>query len=160
MDITHIEAAPDGWFIEFSTLEMPVNYFHLTLEKIEDLRVGMVRINKGDESNLNLLVFHFDDEAKVRELFPLAYGDIVGNRRSREGLGLKAVTRDGDEDLKAVLEGAPVRSWNAARQPAPIEDFIKERKTHAPIRDEPGSGEGAEGSPTAEPPDRSEPDHG
>lgn len=128
MEITALTRAPDGWFVEFSTDQLPVNYLHLTLEKIEDLKVGMVRINGGDESNLNLLAYHFDDEAKVRELFPLAYGDIIGNRQARQRLGLKAVTKDGDEDLKAVQEGAPVRPWNAAKQQSPVEDFIKERK--------------------------------
>lgn len=134
MEITALTAAPDGWFVEFSTDAFPTNYIHLTLEKIEALRVGMVRINGGDESNLNLLAYHFDDEAKVRELFPLAYGGIVGNRQARQNLGLKAVTKDGDEDLKAVQEGAPVRPWNAAKSQAPVEDFIKERK-RARIRD-------------------------
>lgn len=134
MEITTLTPAPDGWFIEFSTPEMPVNYIHLTLEKIEDLRQGMVRINQGDESNLNLLAYWMNDEDKVRELFPLAYGGIVGNRGARQRLGLKAVTRDGDEDLKAVQEGAEVRPWNAAKSQSPVEGFIKERKD-ARIRD-------------------------
>lgn len=134
MEITALTRAPDGWFVEFATMQLPVNYMYLTLEKIEDLRMGMVRINGGDESNLNLLAFYFDDEAKVRELFPLAYGGIIGNRQARQNLGLKAVTKDGDEDLKAVQEGAPVRPWNAAKQESPVEDFIKERK-RARIRD-------------------------
>lgn len=128
MEITALAPAPDGWFVEFSTLEMPVNYIHLTLEKVEELRRGMVRINGGDESNLNLLAYWMNDEDKVRELFPLAYGEIVGNRQARQRLGLKAVTLDGDEDLKAVQEGAEVRPWNAAKQKVPVEDFIKERK--------------------------------
>lgn len=144
MEITALTATPDGWFIEFSTLEMPVNYFHLTFEKIEDLRLGMIRINQGDESNLNLLAYWMNDEDKVRELFPLAYGGIVGNRGARQRLGLKAVTRDGDEDLKAVQGGAPVRPWNAAKQQSPVEDFIKERKL-AHIRDEERPGPGPEG---------------
>lgn len=143
MEILSISPAPDGWFIEFSDA-LPVNYIHLTLERIEELRVGMVRINGGDESNLNLLAYHFDDEARVRELFPLAYGGIVGNRGARQRLGLKAVTQDGDEDLKAVQEGAEVRPWNAAKTDLPVEEFIKERK-RAHIREQPRPGQGAEG---------------
>lgn len=152
MEITALTAAPDGWYIEFSDL-LPVNYIHLTLEKIEDLRVGMVRINGGDESNLNLLVYYFDDEAKVRELFPLAYGGIVGNRTERSRLGLKAITRDGDEDLRAVQQGAPVRPWNAAKEKSPITEFVKERK-NARVRDKTAEGRSAEDGPPGSPPSR------
>lgn len=156
MEILHIEPTGDGWFIEFSTPEFPTNYIHLTREKIEDLRRGMVMPNNRgymtgriDESGveeridaaqmlrespanqkLNLLFHYLDDPADmVSELFADAYGEIIGNRGARQRLGLKAVTRDGDADLKAVQDGAEVRPWNASK-PArpPIAEFIRGRK--------------------------------
>jgi hypothetical protein len=40
---------------------------------------------------------------------------LTQNRVARQNLGLKVVTRDGDEDLRAVANGAPVRPWNSNR---------------------------------------------
>jgi hypothetical protein len=132
--VTHIEPDDDnGWLIEYeSVFSDHPGLVHLTLLLVEELRVGMVRINRGDETLLNVLADHLENGRPgpiVAASFADAYGQILMNRIARTNLGLKAVTRDGDEDLKAVQEGAPVRPWNAINPDGNVvADFAKRRR--------------------------------
>lgn len=144
MDVVAVESdGANGWLIEAEDVNLwtistdtgpqPIPmYFHVTPEWVEDIRQGLVKINSGDETWLNLLAYQLTlppDPDRIGSLFVEAYGRAAGNRVARQRLGLKAVTRDGDADLVAVQEGAEVRPWNAARQRPPdtVREFTRRR---------------------------------
>lgn len=119
--IRHIE--PDGsggWFITWE------GGGHIWLNEawLDEMWRHQIKPRKVNVPAFNRLrwVFGHGDVDQVAEAFTEAYGDILGNREARRNLGLKTVTRDGDEDLIAVQEGAEVRPWNAPVRPSNAEE--------------------------------------
>ena len=110
-------------------------FFHLTGTACEDLVAHMRVPNRAPEEKLH----HLQDQMMgcaggveggavsmedVAEAFAAAYSELVLDSVDRVKLGLKAITRDGHEDLVAVRAGAPVRPWNARGLPASFQAFI------------------------------------
>jgi hypothetical protein len=122
VSVTRIQ--PDdngGFYIEWRDAanidEKPVTgFFHLTQESLADLIVGQRRPNKAPQDKLEAVYTRLVEKAPqalVAQAFRAAYEEVLTDRLDRHKLGLKAVTRHGHEDLKAVRQGAPVRPWNA-----------------------------------------------
>jgi hypothetical protein len=116
-----------GWFIK-----REARYFHLTSAWCDDMYRHQIKPNKSENPAFNRLRHLIEtgstDSQVVADTFTEAYGQIIGNRLSRKALGLKAVTKDGDEDLKAVQNGAPVRPWNAEHKKSELHEWMKRDK--------------------------------
>lgn len=137
MDV-YVEQVGDVWLVEAVDENLwgatPV-YVKLSGQWVDDMTRDMVRINRGDETAANRLKMALETGAPelVADGFADFYGQVCGNRVARQRVGLKAVTRDGDDDLKAVQEGAPVRPWNAARKNnTDVQEFVKRRRNARP----------------------------
>lgn len=122
-----------GWYVEWydpSNLDaQPVTgFFHLTEESVAELIVHQRRPNKAPQDKLEAVLARLAErapQALVAQAFRDAYEEVLQDRIDRHKLGLKAVTRDGHEDLEAVRKGAPVRPWNATDpRPQSFREFI------------------------------------
>ena len=140
--VRHISVAPEGgWFIAHEN-----GYIHLTAEWLDEMwrhQINPRRARDPESSRvipaegeaafnrLRYLINHGEaTEFDVRLLFEEAYGAIIKNRGDRMNLGLKAVTRDGDEDVRAVAAGAPVRLWNSANRKSELHEWVKEQRAN------------------------------
>jgi hypothetical protein len=117
-------------------------FFHATEEALDELVIHQRRPNRAPEERLNTArgvlaakrgrgkpVLTPADVDEVAQAWRDAYDEVLTDNIDRRRLGLKAVTRDGHEDLEAVRNGAPVRPWNA-RVPEgkdKFDAFVKER---------------------------------
>lgn len=130
-----IERSPDGYFIHHNGRS-----YYLTEQWLDEMWHHQVKHRRakvdgqlvpGDvEKSYNRLRHAFLTDApttRVYELFAEFRDGLTKNRQDRANLGLKALTKDGDEDLRAVSAGAPVRPWNAAKKPQDdkYKDFIR-----------------------------------
>lgn len=132
--VTRIEPDGDGgWFIEWHDAanldgQPLTGFFHLTVQAVEDLVLHQRRPNRAPRDKLDKVTNNLTrghTAATVAANFRDAYEEIIQDRIDRHNLGLKAVTRDGHEDLEAVRQGAPVRPWNAQDpRPQGFKDFI------------------------------------
>lgn len=128
--VLSIEATSAGWLIHHDG----PGYVLLTPAWAEDLHRHQVAVNRTNVPALNRLRYelaHADPSPeRLVALFEEAYSTVIGYRRARLALGLKAVTRDGHADLAAVLAGAPIRDYNRAEDPgrarARMADLIEE----------------------------------
>ncbi len=127
-----IDTAPVGWFIHWDDGGNRKGYIHLTAEWCDDMHQHQIKPNKVHNPAFNRLRYmlqHGQGTAdEISGVFADAYGRIIKTRQDRASLGLKAVTRDGDEDLKAVQEGEPVRSHNAVDSNPELHEWIKEQR--------------------------------
>lgn len=137
MGASHIGPLGDGWVIEHDG-----SHIHLTVEWLDAMYRHQVKPRQTTvdgqstpaegEQAWNRLYYMVSrglgSPDEIMELFDDFYGTVVGNRQARADLGLKAVTRDGDEDLRAVQNGAPVRPWNAANATSELDAWIRETR--------------------------------
>ena len=132
--VVHIKPAVDGWFVQWSQVGRQAGYVHLTSEWCNEMYQHQIKPNKVYNPAFNRLRYmlqHGQGTAdEISEVFSEAYEQIIKTRQDRSNLDLKAVTRDGDEDLKAVQQGEPVRSWNSANSKSELHDWIKEQRAN------------------------------
>ena len=132
--VVHIEPAVDGWFVQWSQAGRQTGYVHLTSEWCDDMHQHQIKPNKVHNPAFNRLRYmlqHGQGTAEeISGVFSEAYGQIIKTRQDRSNLGLKAVTRDGDDDLKAVQQGESVRPWNSANPKSELHDWIKEQRAN------------------------------
>ena len=135
-----------GWFLRWNDPHQTGRggYVHLTAKWLDEMWRHQIKPRRAQAdgriipaegesafNRLRYLINHGEvTEFDVRLLFEEAYGAIISNRQTRTNLGLKAVTRDGDEDVRAVAEGAPVRPWNAAHRKSELHEWIKEQRAN------------------------------
>lgn len=126
----------DGFYIEWHDAanldgQPLTGYFHLTQESLVELIVHQRRPNKAPQDKLEAVYSRLAErapQAVVAQAFKDAYEEVLTDRIDRHKLGLKAVTRDGHEDLEAVRQGAPVRPWNATDpHPDGFKEFIGQK---------------------------------
>ena len=135
-----IEQAPDGYNIHHNN-----RFYHLTEQWLEDMWRHQVKPRRATvdgrtipadaEKEWNLLYYAFksgDTPERILDLFQQFTDTRTKNRQDRKNLGLKTVTKDGDEDLRAVQNGAPVRPWNAATKPKQegFDEFIRRQRAN------------------------------
>ena len=129
-----IDTAPVGWFIHWDDGGNRKGYTHLTAEWCDDMNRHQIKPNKVHNPAFNrlryMLQYGQGTADEVAEVFAEAYEQIIKTRQDRSNLGLKAVTRNGDEDLKAVQQGEPVRPWNSANPKSELHDWIKEQRAN------------------------------
>jgi len=131
-----IQSAPDGYYIQHNN-----RFIHLNEKWLTDMDRHQVkprrakvdgRVVLGDNERAFNKLRHAVQTNKPKEtilgLFVEFRDGLTQNRVDRSNLGLKAVTKDGDEDLRAVQQGAPVRPWNAVQTNKPLHDWIREQR--------------------------------
>lgn len=135
--MVHVEKAPEGFYVKHDN-----GYVHLTVAWLEAIHRDQIkprqavddgrRVPADGEREWNIL-YHavksgVNDPDRMAVLFDGFYSEIRRNRINRANLGLKAVTRDGDEDLRAVAAGAPVRAHNATHVKNELHEWIREQR--------------------------------
>ena len=129
-----IDTAPVGWFIHWDDGGNRKGYIHLTAEWCDDMHQHQIKPNKVHNSAFNRLRYMLQNGQgtadEISGVFSEAYEQIIKTRQDRSNLGLKAVTRHGDEDLIAVQNGEPVRSWNSANPKSALHDWMKEQRAN------------------------------
>jgi len=135
-----IQRTADGYNIKHNN-----RFYHLTEQWLDEIWHHQVkhrranvdgRVIQGDQekayNRLRYAFFHDASANEILELFVEFRDGLTKNRQNRANLGLKTVTKDGDEDLRAVAAGAPVRPWNAATRPKPegFDEFIRGQRAN------------------------------
>lgn len=134
-----VERTENGGYL----LDYDGRFYHITPEWCEEMRRHQIKPRKANvdgrdvladgEKEFNLLHYAVTHDGADEDVYRylVAFREaLTGNYAARRAHGLKPVTKDGDEDLRAVQAGAPVRPWNATKppQPAELEDFAKRVK--------------------------------
>ena len=132
VSVVGLQAVADGWMIEWTQENGGGGYVHLTAEWCDAMYQHQIQPNNVHNPAFNRLRYMMANSQgtteEISEVFSEAYEQIIQTRQARASLGLKAVTRDGDEDLKAVQEGEPVRSHNAVDSNPELHEWIKEQR--------------------------------
>ena len=129
-----IQRTDVGWVVYLNA-----RFYHITPEWLDDMFRHQVKPRKAivdgrdvladgerEFNKLRYAVTHDGTAEEVFNLFAAFREALTGNLVARRTHGLKPVTKDGDEDLRAVADGAPVRPWNAAPKPDEnLHEFIR-----------------------------------
>jgi hypothetical protein len=129
-----IEPTEQGWLVAYNN-----RFYHITEAWCEEMFRHQIKPRKAKEDGRDVLadgekafnklryaVTHDGSGEDVYRLLVEFREALTGNLKARRAHGLKPVTKDGDEDLRAVTAGEPVRPWNAKpTRSKELDDFVR-----------------------------------